>query len=297
MSNRHRFLLPPALRTMCLAAGLFIVAGALPVSVRAAGMPAVAAPAVLPLTKAQALVAGASKGRAKALKVFAGPGGLTGVLVQVGEGNAAQRSIVWANADGSALLVGNLVSADGTDLNAGAAVQAGVYKAPAETLAATLLPAARAILSKGHGPVLTVFMDPNCIFCHMLFKDLAPVMARGDVRVRFVMVGVVKEDSLAKSATILGMADPLQALTRDEQKFNKAQEEGGIAPSAKPDAALFAAVAANNRLLSDAGGHGTPMLLYCSKASGQVKQVEGVPQDFSAFIGDLATGPAAGCNG
>jgi len=60
---------------------------------------------------------------------------------------------------------------------------------------------------------------------------------------------------------------------------------------------MFATVAANNRLLADAGGHGTPMLLYCSKASGQVKQVEGVPQDFSAFIGDLATGPAAACKG
>ncbi len=297
MSNRHGFLLSTALRTMCLAAGLLIVAGVMPAIVRAADMPAAAVPGPLPLARAQALVAGASKGRAKALKVFAGPGGLTGVLVQVGEGEAAQRSIVWANGDGSALLVGNLVSADGTDLNAGAAVQAGVYKAPAETLAAAALPAARAILSKGRGPVLTVFMDPNCIFCHKLFKDLEPVMAKGDVRVRFVMVGVIKEDSLAKSATILGMADPLQALTVDEHKFDKAQEEGGITPSAKPNAAMFATVSANNRLLADAGGHGTPMLLYCSKASGQVKQMEGVPQDFSAFISDLATGPAAGCNG
>ncbi len=297
MSNRHGFLLSAALRTVCLAAGLLIVAGVMPATVRAADMPAAAVPGTLPLARAQALVAGASKGRAKALKVFAGPGGLTGVLVQVGEGKAAQRSIVWANGDGSALLVGNLVSADGTDLNAGAEVQAGVYKAPAETLAAAALPAARAILSKGRGPVLTVFMDPNCIFCHKLFKDLEPVMAKGDVRVRFVMVGVIKEDSLAKSATILGMADPLQALTVDEHKFDKAQEEGGIAPSAKPNAAMFATVSANNRLLADAGGHGTPMLLYCSKASGQVKQMEGVPQDFSTFISDLATGPAAGCNG
>ena len=297
MSHRYGFLLQAPLRMLCLAAALSAAAGALPATARAAGAPVVTVPGVLPLAKVQTLVTGASKGRAKALKVFAGPGGLTGVLVQVGTGEATQRSIVWANADGSALLVGNLVSADGTDLNAGAAVQAGMYKAPADTLAATVLPAARAILSKGRGPVLTVFMDPNCIFCHMLFKDLEPVMAKGDVRVRFVMVGVVKEDSLAKSAAILGMADPLQALTTDERKFNKAQEEGGIAPAAKPNAAMFAAVAANNRLLSDAGGHGTPMLLYCSKASGQVRQVEGVPQDFSAFIGDLATGPAAGCNG
>jgi thiol:disulfide interchange protein DsbG len=297
MSDRIEFSLSASLRTLCLAAALSAAAGALPIAAHAAGTPIVPVSGVLPLAKAQALVTGASKGRAKALKVFAGPGGLTGVLVQVGAGQAAQRSIVWANSDGSALLVGNLVSPDGTDLNVGAAVQAGVYKAPAETLAATMLPAARAILSKGRGPVLTVFMDPNCIFCHMLFKDLEPVMARGAVRVRFVMVGVVKEDSLAKSATILGMPDPLQALTTDEHKFDKAQEEGGIKPSTKPDAAMFAAVAANNRMLSDAGGHGTPMLLYCSKASGQVKQVEGVPQDFSAFIADLATGPAAGCNG
>ena len=297
MSNRYGFLLSSPPRTLCLAAALAAAAGVMPAAVRAADTPVAAVPGVLPLAKAQALVAGASKGRAKALKVFAGPGGLTGVLVQVGAGEAVQRSIVWANGDGSALLVGNLVSADGTDLNAGAAVQAGVYKAPAETLAAAALPAARAILSKGHGPVLTVFMDPNCIFCHKLFKDLEPVLAKGDVRVRFVMVGVVKEDSLAKAATILGMADPLQALTTDEHKFDKAQEEGGIAPSATPNAVMFATVAANNRLLADAGGHGTPMLLYCSKASGQVKQVEGVPQDFSAFIGDLATGPAAACKG
>ncbi len=297
MSRRHGFLLPAPLRALCLAAALSAATAVLPAAAQGAGAPVITAPGVLSLARAQALVTGASKGRAKALKVFAGPGGLTGVLVQVGAGEATQRSIVWANADGSALLVGNLVSADGTDLNAGAAVQAGVYKAPAETLAATLLPAARAILSKGRGPVLTVFMDPNCIFCHMLYKDLEPVMAKGDVRVRFVMVGVVKEDSLAKSAAILGMADPLQALATDERKFNKAREEGGIAPAAKPNAAMFAAVAANNRMLSDAGGHGTPMLLYCSKASGQVKQVEGVPQDFSAFVADLAAGPATGCNG
>lgn len=222
---------------------------------------------------------------------------MIGVVVSI-RSKPDHKSIVWVTPDEQALLVGELVDGHGTDLNVAAAINQGIHVSAEGTLAAAVMPASRNLLTPGKGPVLTFFLDPNCIFCHKLYEAIMPRVAKDELRVRFVMVGIIKRDSPQRAAAILSAVDPLKALAEDETHFDPTVEEGGF-PIAGiiPSAAAVKAVSANNRLMARAGAQGTPTLLYCSKsAGGRVRMQSGVPTNLDALIGDLATGPAPGCH-
>jgi len=249
----------------------------------------------LSLAKVQALVASASHGRAQAQSVFAGPGGLTGAVITYKDQPDAAPSVIWINNDASALLVGKLIGSHGQDLNKQAAQQVGLLLTPAKGLAAAAQPDAAAIHSGRSGPVLTVFIDPNCIYCHMLYQKLQPLIAQGKLRVRYVVVAVVKQSSLDRAAAILEARDPVAALAEDQKDFDVKTEEGGIKRARTPSAAMVTRIGNNNALLDKLGSQGTPTLLYCSK-DGQVEQLDGMPSDFDALMAELASGPERACN-
>ncbi|WP_297926893.1 thiol:disulfide interchange protein DsbG [Metallibacterium sp.] len=255
-----------------------------------------AAPAPLSLAKVQALISSASHGRAVAQSVFAGPGGLTGAVVSYKDAPNAPPSVIWVNDDASALLVGKLIGPKGEDLDKQAAQKVGLLLAPDKALAAAALPATNAIMVGSKGPVLTVFIDPNCIFCHMLYQQLEPLVAKGALRARYVLVAVVKRSSFAKAAAILSAKNPAAALQQDQAAFDPKTEEGGIKPDSAPSKAVTDRIGANNALMSKAGGDGTPMLLFCSK-DGSVQQLEGMPRDVDTLLAELASGPAPACGG
>ena len=222
---------------------------------------------------------------------------MIGVVVSI-RSKPDHKSIVWVTPDEQALLVGELVDAHGTDLNVGAAIDQGLHASPKRTLASAVMPASRSPLTPGKGPVLTFFLDPNCIFCHKLYEAIMPRVAKDELRVRFIMVGIIKRDSPQRAAAILSAVDPLKALEQDETHFDPTVEEGGF-PIAGiiPSTTAVKAVSTNNHLMARAGAQGTPTLLYCSKsAGGGVRMQSGVPTNLDALIGDLVTGPVPGCH-
>ena len=254
-------------------------------------------PSAFSLAQAQKLVAGASAGHLQARRVFAAPHGLYGVVVGA-KGDADSESILWVTPDRGAILAGTLIDAHGTDLNTVAKFAMGLQLSPAESLHRSSLPGARAILTPGRGPILTAFVDPNCSFCHLLYDQLMPHVLKGELRVRFVMVGVVKSDSARRAAAILSAPDPLAALAQDQRGFDVAREEGGYPIGRAPLApASVAAVAANNALLSKAGIDGTPALLYCSRHKATVRMIVGMPSSLAKLLADLSVRPAPACAG
>jgi thiol:disulfide interchange protein DsbG len=251
----------------------------------------------LTLAKADALVRSVSAGHYHALRVFRGTHGLNGVVVQTGN-PGSPTTVVWISPDGAAVLAGNLFDANGTDLNQVALVELGYRYRPAESLRRASAAVARPMLTGTGGPILTVFIDANCSYCHLLYQQLMPFVAQHQLKVRFVMVGVIKADSVDRGAAILSAPDPLAALHRDQEAFDTEAEEGGFPIQRTPGTpAAVAAITANNALMDMSGMDGTPAFLYCSKAQGKVEQTTGMPQDLRQFLADLSAAPARECAG
>jgi len=252
--------------------------------------------ALISLSRAQDLVSGASHGRARAISVFPGPDGLEGIVVTLATKDSA-RSIIWATPNAKAVLIGNLVDAQGQNLNELAEVGQGLRMNPLTALHAAALPSSMSVLTPGSGPILTFFIDPNCIFCNRLYRAIEPDVSAGKLRIRFVLVGIVKKDSPQRAMSILSSSDPLKAIGQDETHFDAAIEEGGYPIQAHSTPAAAAALTVNDRLMSRMGAVGTPTLLYCSKAAdGHVEMMKGVPADIPSFVSDLASGPAPACH-
>ena len=136
------------------------------------------------------------------------------------------------------------------------------------------------------GPVVTAFMDPNCIFCNRFYNDVMPLVKKGELRVRFVMVGFLKPTSIPRSVAILAAKNPAQALDRDEKNFDAKNEEGGEAPATGSHPKEEAEVRANGELLAKSGPVSTPTLVFCKEGNGP-EIFKGQPQDIKAFVAGL----------
>jgi thiol:disulfide interchange protein DsbG len=263
---------------------------------RPATAPSPAKPEAKPLTLAMAdqLVQGASDGQLRAVRVFQGPHDLYGVVVERGD-KEDSISVMWVTPDRTAIMAGTLRDFSGTDLNETALIALGLRLRPKASLRLASQMKSQPIMTKGAGPILTAFVDPNCIYCHALYQEIMPYVLQGDIRVRFIMVGLIRPDSSDRAVAILSAADPSAALAEDQAKFDSVNEEGGYPIGGSiPLAAAAAAVKSNNSLMARTGIDGTPAFLYCSKATKDVKLMIGIPETVSLLVRDLAAEPACG---
>lgn len=164
------------------------------------------------------------------------------------------RSLIAGFAGGLALLYGSTAFAvsDPTTSTGAAGQNAPAEQSPASSQVSTSLSAVKAGSKKaaiieglvaadgyssvveGNGPVhLTVFIDPNCIYCHLFWKDLTKTKGWTEkYTIRWVPLAFLKQSSRGKAGEILkkgaaGMAD-------DEANFDVQDEEGAISQTADP---------------------------------------------------------------
>lgn len=240
------------------------------------------------LDKAKLLVQDASRGHAIAESVFKGPDGLVGVVTQ-GQGSP-NKEIVWASPSLEVLFPGPALTRDGNNLTEKAMVEQKITpQQPKAELNAEQL--GEALVGKGFivgtkGPLITAFMDPNCIFCNRFYNDVAPLVKSGQVRVRYIMVGFLKPTSIPRSVAILAAKDPAKALERDEKNFDEAHEEGGEAPATGNHPKQEEEVRANTELMGKAGPISTPTLVLC-KTGNAPEIIRGQPQDLKGLIATL----------
>ena len=75
-----------------------------------------------------------------------------------------------------------------------------------------------------------VFWDPNCIYCHMLYKVLQPFIADKELQVRWVPVAI-RPNSLGKTAQVFHAKNDKAALAemmKDESHFDMRTEQGSL---------------------------------------------------------------------
>jgi len=128
-----------------------------------------------------------------------------------------------------------------------------------------------------------IIIDPNCIYCHLLYQEIAPLIQQGQLAVRWLPVGFLHASSAGKAATLLAadsVAEQIALLKQNETNFNMQQEEGGINALAKNNSnasisAVFDKVAKNTNFFSQMGFSGTPTLLF--------KDGKGAPNFYPGF--------------
>jgi thiol:disulfide interchange protein DsbG len=212
---------------------------------------------------------------------FIGPDGLTGWVVSY----QGKNFIVYTTSSGNYVINGELVDRDGKDLTSEYAQR---YVAPPDlSKIVAALQQDQALVDEGDAKAapLYVFADPNCSYCNHLWNDLRPFVQAGQVRVHWAMVSFLKQSSAGRATAILAAKDRLAALTQDESKFDKADEEGGIPAQDPMPAEVRAALVAHGNEMGDAGGQGTPLLVF--RTGGKWYSLEGLPSDLKAFIGAL----------
>lgn len=128
--------------------------------------------------------------------------------------------------------------------------------------------------------ILYVVIDPNCPYCHKLWERLRGPVARGELQVRWIIVGYLTSTSLGKAAAILQAEDPVEALRVNEEDFGFRDEDagGGIEPlpEARVREETRLALAANLALMQQHNLYGVPLAFFRA-ADGRGFLFEGAP--------------------
>lgn len=216
------------------------------------------------------------------LQTEPGPPGMTAALIASGQ----QKAIVWIIGN-QAVMIGEVRDAQGHNLTRQMAIRMGLVPPPLTPAGvAAAVAKGRTFMVGTKGPVVTAFLDPNCIFCHRLYEDAQPLVAAGKLRLRVVLVAFVKRSSYPRAAAILMAPDPAAALATDEKGFDVQHEEGGIAPATAIPPAVRDELIANTKLLARTGVAATPTLLYQDHAGAWHVMHHG-PTKLAAFAASL----------
>lgn len=266
----------PLLPTALTAALLMAVAGcsqAQPPKAPAAPTPATAS------SQPPAVLKGLQQHGFEVLGEFDAPGGLRGFAGVVG---GQQPAAAYVTADGKHVVVGSLFDENGQDVGA-APLDKLVAKPMSDKIWKQLEATTWVRDGRADAPrVVYTFSDANCPYCHRFWEAARPWVDSGKVQLRHVMVGVIREDSPAKAAAILGAPNPSAALLDNEHRFDK----GGIAPAATLSPAIANQLNAHQELMIALGFQGTPGILF-KDAQGLVQRRSGMPQgdDMTAVMG------------
>lgn len=206
---------------------------------------------------------------------FAGPSGLRGWVIKRGE----RSGVVYSTADGQTLISGLLTDARGGNLTA----RDEELHTPGPdygTLWSDL--ATSAYVEVGDNPaapVVYVFADLNCPYCHQTWTWLADYRQR--LTVRWVPVAILGADSAPKAAAVLADADPAARFDALMQDFRAPL--AGL-PDTATQQAQDARLAANLKLMERAGASGTPALVLRNAGGVRVREGLNAPGDLDLIV-------------
>lgn len=199
---------------------------------------------------------------------FEAPAQMTGYVLRARESGRAD--VVYVSADGRHLFIGNILDETGQDLTQ-LHVEDHVLGPELDALWKEI-ESARWVAEGAAKPtrVIYSFTDPNCGYCHLLWRVTRRYHDAG-LQVRHLMVDVIKASSTGKAAAILQSKDPAQSLAENERRFR----EGGIAVAATIQDDTRKALSRHRKMMDRLGVSGTPAILY-RDANGKVRLQRGM---------------------
>lgn len=239
---------------------------------------------------AEALLNKLSRGQVTIVQAFPSLGNLQGFVVKPKSGQGAP-SLVYVDANGQYAVVGALLTPTGANqseadtqkyINAGTAKSA-LADSPSTTWIQDGNPNAK------HSAYIVA--DPNCIYCHKLYELTRPAVQSGDLSLRWIWVGFLRDSSPGIAKAILAAKDPAAAMAQNEMQFNESQEAGGLPAltNASPD--VDAKYAKNMAFLNKYQFPGTPVLIY-QTTEGTPMSLYGIsPDDLNKTISTMGQLP------
>ena len=233
-------------------------------------------------------------GQGTIVETFPAVDNLIGFVVKSSHGN---NGILYADSTGKYLFSGSIVDANGQDLTQAYTNEYINSKlaGPAYEQASSLAWFADGSDAAPHK--VYVIFDPNCIYCHVLYQQIQPLVDQGNVEIRWIPVAFRDPSSPGKAAAMLNAGSneaSSKLLAENEANFNDQTENGSLAPltpnpSDKKVAAAFNSVAQNTAFFTKYGFEGTPTILY-KQADGKVMVVPGLPrgQAFTDMINAMS---------
>ncbi len=248
---------------------------------------------MLTLDPGATLVTKITQGKAKITQEFTAVGNINGYVLSPASGSGGAM-IIYADNQGKYLFLGNLIDPSGKNLSA-EFTQKYVVSVTAKSAIVDAQKSHWIVDGKDSAPHQAyIYLDPNCIYCHLLYKEVFPLIDSGQLQVRWIPVGFLKASSPGKSAALLQPKDPATAddlLRQDELKFDAQKEEGGIKAldNNKTNSAVFDQVSDNTALFNQYGFQGTPTLIYVDKTTGQPSYYPGYlgGQDFQNLVSSM----------
>ena len=206
---------------------------------------------------------------AKIVGRFDAPNGLQGYAAQFQNRGVA----LYLTPDGKHVLVGSLFNEQGQDLSE-APLEKLVYAPLAKEVWAKLDKTAWIADGKADAPrVVYLFSDPNCPYCNVFWQQARPWVDSGKVQLRHIMVGIIRADSPAKSASLLASSEPQKALHAHES----AGKASTLKPLEKIPAAVQAKLDTNLALMEELGLSATPAIFYLDDQQ-QLQTQQGAPR-------------------
>lgn len=212
----------------------------------------------------------------KVVREFDADGGLTGFVLSNRPGSNVLAFSPKGNQD--VLLIGTLLDKNGVSLNEkyiekyGTRLDLDKFKDALER-APSVFEGADGGSAKSK---IYVFMDPNCIFCHLLWKALQPYENAG-LQVRWIPIGFLKNDSAGKAAALLDSKEKSKALSNLENNFSEKDESGGIESEKIISPATQSELNENRKLFSAMGFQGTPAVVFTDSTQ-HIRAKQGMPR-------------------
>lgn len=201
---------------------------------------------------------------------FKAPGGMTGYI-----GRFAGKPVeMYLTPDKNHLVVGTLINAAAEPV-----ASERLSRLPSTSFTWKALQESHWVVEGNANAkrIVYVFTDPNCPYCEKFRQAAQPYLAKGNVQLRHILVGLLRPSSAEKAAQILTAPDPSAALTQLANKTIFGKAKGVPKLSDVPEAA-HQQVAKNTQFMRKHQVFATPTVVY-KDSNGKLRQVSGLPSD------------------
>ncbi|MGH8077429.1 MAG: thiol:disulfide interchange protein DsbG [Lysobacter sp.] len=208
---------------------------------------------------------------------FDSAGGLSAIVVD----NGKERRLFYVSPNGQALIAGLLFDERGRNVTPDDLSRAGISSktaGPSPASAKSLwrsLGGLQALVDGKAGPVVYVFADPACPYCHAFMRQARPSIRAGKLQVRWLPMALLSRGSR-------GLAEAMYRSGKPEQVIEALLQQKLLPLRETPE--IRAVLAKNLQAMRTTGYTGVPTIVY--RADGRVVVSTGVPtaRQWSAML-------------
>ena len=134
-------------------------------------------------------------------------------------------------------------------------------------------------------PIVYMVADPNCPFCHRMWKDLRPMVMSREISLRIILIAGL-EGSEADATSLLSREDPAKAWFQGEGSTRTMPVTAPPPAGSEEFKTAQSYLRTNMDFVADYDVSATPFLFYFDE-NGTVLESSGIPEDQSVFFSRL----------